>query len=291
MLLQTESDPALLGQYALVLSGIQLRLGRADLALTGAETAVANLKSAGMNHLAHGLIHRAELHIYLGKFKSALTDLQRANDLLAGMDDVPGQLKLHLLWGVGYHGGLGDWRQAQQQLPQIKQLLSAQPKEKETVVAADIQLWLGLAKVALNTGRWLEAESLLKRVLAAVAPQCQVWWRPAALHAWGMLELARADEDERETAVAQAHRSFREGLQAVHAGGCPDELSLILLQLGLTAREIGDERCWHYLETAVQAARQRARHTDRLFVFRQAGQALLEAPNIHLQQLGQETLA
>jgi hypothetical protein len=41
----------------------------------------------------------------------------------------------------------------------------------------------------------------------------------------------------------------------------------------------------------VQSAHQRARHTDRLFVLHQAGQALLEAPSAHLQQLGQETLA
>lgn len=289
-LLQKEADPQLLGQENLVLSRIQLRLGRADLALEAAETAAANLKSAGANSLAHSLVHRAEVHIYLGQFAAALPDLQRANDLFDGMDDVAGQLKLHLLWGVGYYGGLGDWRQAQQRLSQVRQLLSAQPKDKELVVEADIQLWLGLGTVALNTERWPEAESLLKRVLTAVTPQRFAWWQPAALYAWGRLLLARAPEAERETAVAQAHQSFREGLQAVQAGGCPDELPLILLQLGLTARAMGDERCWHYLETAVQSAQQRARHADRLFVLREAGQALLNAPKEHLRQLGQEIL-
>jgi tetratricopeptide (TPR) repeat protein len=290
-LLQEEADPALLGQKELVLSRIQLRLGRADLALAAAETAVVNLRSAGANSLAHGLLHRAEIHIYLGQFASAQTDLQRANDLFDGMDDVSGQLKLHLLWGVGYHGGLGDWRQAQQRLPQIRQLLSNLPKDKEPVVEADIRLWLGLGNVALNTGRWPEAEALFNRVLTAATPQHLLWWRPAALCAWGLLLLARAAKDEREAAVAQAHQSFREGLQAVHAGGCPDELPLILLQLGLTAREMGDERCWHYWETAVQATRRRARYADRLFVLREVGRALLQAPTAQLQQLGQETLA
>jgi tetratricopeptide (TPR) repeat protein len=258
--------------------------------LVAAETAVVNLRSAGANHLAHGLLHRAELHLYLGQFKSALADLQRANDLLDGMDDVPGQLKLHLLWGVGYHGGLGDWRKAQQRLSQVRQLLSARSQNKDLVVEADIRRWLGLGNVALHTERWPEAESLFKRVLTAVTPQRLVWWRPAVLYAWGMLLVARAAEDERETAVTQAHQSFREGLQAVQAGGCPDELPLILLQLGQTAQEMGDDRCWHYWETAVQSAHQRARHSDRLLVLHQAGQSLLQAPDTRLQQLGQETL-
>lgn len=290
-LLQAETAPAVLGQKALFLFRIQLRLGQADLALEAAETAVDTLRSAGANYLAHGLIHRAEINIYLGQFVAALADLQRANDLLDSMDDMPGLLRLHLLWGAGYYGGLGDWRQAQQRLVQVQQLLADQPKNKDVVVEADIQLWLGLGHVALNTERWPEAESLLKRVLTAVTSQRLVWWRPAACYAWGMLQLARAGEDEWETAVSQAHQSFREGLQAVDAGGCPDELPLILLQLGLTAQEMGDERCWDYLETAVQAARQRARHTDRLFVLHEAGQTLLQAPTAHLQQLGHETLA
>ncbi len=289
-LLQDETEPTLLGQKAFVLSRIQLRLERANQALAAADTAVANLRSAGVNHLAHGLLHRAEVYLYLGQFKSALADLQRANDLLDGMDDVPGQLKLHLLWGVGYHGGLGDWRQAQQQLSQVRPLLSAHSQHKALVAEADIPLWLGLGSVALHMERWPEAESLFKRVLTAVAPQRLVWWRPAALYGWGMLLLARAVDDERETAVAQAHQTFREALQAVESGGCPDELPLILLQLGQTARQRGDDRCWHYWETAVQSARQRARHTDRMFVLQQAGQALLQAPDTRLQQLGQETL-
>jgi tetratricopeptide (TPR) repeat protein len=289
-LLQGESDPALLGQKELILSRIQLRLGQVDLALAAAETAVANLRSAGVNNLAHGLINRAEVHIYLGQFVPALADLQQANDLLDSMDDVPGQLKLHLLWSVGYHGSLGDWRQAQQRLSQVRQLLTEQPKDKDSVVEADVQLWLGLAYVALKTERWLEAESLLRRVQTAVTVQQLVWWQPAALYALGLLLLARAPEAERETAVVEAHQRFREGLQAVQAGGCPDELPLILLQLGLTAQEMRDDRCWQYLETAVQAARQRARHTDQLYVWHEAGQALLQAPNAHLQQLGHETL-
>ena len=289
-LLQEETDPALLGQKALTLSRIQHRLGQVDLALAAAETAVTNLRSAGANNLAHGLMHRAELHLYLGRYASALADLERANDLLDGMDDVPGRLKLHLLWSVGYHGGLGDWQQAQQRLPQMRQLLADQPKEKNAVSEADIQLWLGLASVALNTERWPEAESLLKRVQTAVTPPCLVWWQPAAQYAWGMLLLGRAAKDERKTAVSQAHQSFRAGLEAIHAGGCLDELPLILLRLGQTAREMGDERCWHYLETAVQAAQQRARHADRLLVLREAGHALLHAPKENLQQLGQEIL-
>lgn len=297
-LLQDESAPALLGEAQLALSQVKFRLGQADLALAAVETAVTSLRSVGSNGLAHGLTHRAAVYIYLGQFEAALADLQMASKLLEGMDDVPGQLKLYLLWGVEYNGGLGDWRQARRRLVRVGQLLTAQPKDEGMVVQEGVRLWLGLGQVALHTGRWAQAESLLQKVLTAVVSPRFIWWRPAAFYAWGMLLLAQAEDDERETAstplrkqaVTEAYRYFQKGFQAVEAGGNPDELPLILLQLGLTARELEDERCWHYLETAVQAARQRARYADQQQTLRQASLILLHAHAPHLQQLGQETL-
>jgi class 3 adenylate cyclase/tetratricopeptide (TPR) repeat protein len=291
LLLQGDPAPTLLGQAQLALSKVQLRLGQADLALVAVEMAVATLRSVGANSLAHGLTHRAAVRIYLGQFEEALADLQMAGKLFEGMDDVPGQLKLYLLWGVEYNGGQGDWRQARRRLVRVGQLLTAQPKDEGMVVQEGVRLWLGLGHVALHTARWQQAESLLQKVVTAVASARLIWWRPAAFYAWGMLLLARAEADERKTAVAEAHHFFQKGFQAVEAGGCPDELPLILLQLGLTARELADDRCWHYLETAVLAARQRARYADQLSTLRQASQALLHAPDPHLRQLGQETLA
>ncbi|MCA9902146.1 MAG: hypothetical protein KC433_28395, partial [Anaerolineales bacterium] len=68
-------------------------------------------------------------------------------------------------------------------------------------------------------------------------------------------------------------------------------LPLILLQLGLTAEKLGNERCWHYLETAVQAAQQRARFADKQWVLEQASGRLQKAPTDHLQELGHSALA
>jgi tetratricopeptide (TPR) repeat protein len=291
-LLQTDpkSDPLLLGQTQLMLSRVHLRLGQAKLALVAAKTAVASLRSAGANLLAHGLVQQAAAHIYLGNFAEALADLQMAGDLFDGMDDAEGQIKLYLLWGYDYHGGLGDWRQARRRLVRVGQLISAQPKDDGMVVQEGIRFWLSLGQVALNTARWPQAKKLLHQVVAAVTPPRLVWWQPAAYYAWGKLLLASSEEDgsTRETAVANAHQFFQKGFRAVEAGGCPDELPLILLQLGLTALELKDERCWHYLETAVQAAQQRARYADRQNVLQQAGEALLQAPSAHLQNLGQQ---
>ena len=289
-LLKNESDPCLFGQTQLRLSQVQLRLGQADLALTAAVTAVASLRSAGTNGLAHGLTHRATVNIYLGQFELALADLQLAGKLFDEMDDVPGQMKLYLLWGYEYHGGLGEWPQAQQRLVRAGQLLHAPAKDEGVLLPDLIRLWLGLGQVALHTSRWEQAASLLQKLLTAVAPARLFWWQPAVFYAWGMLLLGRAKAAERETAVAEAHRFFRKALQAVEAGGCPDELPLILLQLGLTALEMGDDRSWDYLKTAVPAAHQRARHTDRQFVLRLAGKALLKASDAHLRELGQETI-
>ncbi|WP_420631589.1 adenylate/guanylate cyclase domain-containing protein [Candidatus Leptofilum sp.] len=292
-LLKTESDPLLLGQAQQMLSQVQMRLGQPDLALAAAETAVTNLRSAGANPHAHGLVQRAAVHIYLGNFAEALADLQLAGDLFDGMDDTPGRLKLYLLWGNDYHGGLGDWRQARRRLVRVGQLLKAHPKDDGMVVQEGIRFWLSLGQVALNTGRWPQAEKLLRQVLTAVQPRRLVWWQPAAYHAWGRLLLActPTDAPNWETAVAEAHSYFQKAFQAVEDGGCPDELSLILLQLGLTSRALGDERCWHYLETAVQTAQQRARFADRQIVLQQAGEALQQASNEHLQQLGQQAVA
>ncbi|MCP4419636.1 MAG: hypothetical protein GY805_23745, partial [Chloroflexi bacterium] len=290
LLLQNDPEPLLLGQAQLALSKVHLRLGQADLALVAAKTAVSTLRSMGTNDLAHGLTHRAAVYIYLGQFETALADMQMAGKLFESMDDVPGQLKLYLLWGVEYNGGQGNWRQARRRLVRVGQLLTAQPKDEGMVVQEGVRLWLGLGLVALHTGRWQQAESLLQKMLTAVASKQLIWWQPAAFYSWGMLLLARAEEDERKTAVAEAHRFFQKGLQAVAAGGCPDELPLILLQLGLTAHELEDDRCWHYLETAVQAAHQRTRFADKQHTLRQASQALLQAPDPHLRQLGQENI-
>ncbi|MBK7895289.1 MAG: hypothetical protein IPJ90_10520 [Anaerolineaceae bacterium] len=293
-LLQTESEPLLLGQVQLRLSQAHLRLGQTGLALSAAETAVAHLRSAGPNPLAHGLVHRAAVLIYLGHFAPALADLQLAGNLFDGMDDIPGQLKLYLLWGYDYHGGLGDWRQARRRLVRVGQLLKAHPKDEGMVVQEGLRFWLSLGQVALNSGRLPQAEKLLRQVLTAVAPRRLVWWQPAAYHAWGRLLLAQAEAvgggGNGETAVREAHQFFQKGFQAVEAGGCPDELPLILLQLANTAHTLGDDRCWHYWETAVQTAIQRARHTDRQFVLQQAGEALAQAPLPHLQQVGQQAL-
>lgn len=292
-LLQTESDPFLSGQVQLQISQAHLQLGQAVLALEAAETAVTSLRSAGANPLAHGLVHRAAVHIYLGHFAAALADLQLAGDLFDSMDDIPGQLKLYLLWGFDYLGGLGDWPQARRRLARVGQLLKANPKDEGVVVQEGIRFWLSLGQVALNSGRLPQAEKLLRQGVTAVAPRQLVWWQPAAYHAWGRLLLARAEEaaEGMETAVRDAYQIFQKGFQAVEAGGCPDELPLILLQLGNTAQVLGDERCWHYWETAVQTAQQRARYADRQTVLKQAGEALLQAPIPHLRQLGQQAVA
>ncbi len=290
-LLADETDPLLWGQVQLTLSQVLLRLGRADAALTAAETAVSRLRAAGTNLLAHGLTHRAAVYIYLGQFEAALGDLQMAGELFDGMDDVAGQLKLYLLWGVEYHGRQGDWRQARRRLVRVGQLLTAQPKDDGMVMQEGIRLWLGMGLVALHSARWDQARSLLQKVLTAVASRQFVWWQPAAYYTWGQLLLATAGEGvARQSALVEAFRSFQKGFQAVQTGGCPDELPLLLLQMGLTAVELGDTRGWDYLETAVEAARQRARHTDRQQVQQQARLALGHAPDPHLRQLGQSLM-
>ena len=217
-----------------------------------------------------------------------LADLQQAGDLFDGMDDTPGQIKLYLLWGYDYHGGLGDWRQARRRLVRVGQLLKAHPKDDGMVVQEGIRFWLSLGQVALNTGRWPQAENSIaasvnccKTPAACLVAACRFLCLGAVT--FGTYPLA---DDPRigKRPFPPPIDYFQKAFQAVEDGGCPDEIPLILLHLGLTAHALGDARCWHYLETAVQAAQQRARFADRQAVLQQAGEAFTAtAPNDHLK--------
>ena len=144
-------------------------MGQVGLVLGAAQAAVANLGSVGSNAQAHGLPHGAAVYIYQGHFEAGLADLQMGGKLFEGREDVPGQLKLYLLWGVEYNGGLGDWRQARRRLVRVGQLLTAQPKDEGPVVQEGVQLWLGMGNIALHTRRLPHAHSLPHPVLPAVA--------------------------------------------------------------------------------------------------------------------------
>jgi tetratricopeptide (TPR) repeat protein len=240
------------------------------------------VRSASPRLLAQALVARAAAHLYDGRFTETATDLQQAQAMLATMDDTVGRLRLFLLWG-DYGAGMKDWEAALQWLDKAREQWASLAKVGGTAVIESVQLRLGLAQIALHTKQSSQAASLLAVAQAEVNDHALVWWRPAVAFWQGILHQKLGNK-------MAAEQKFQEGITAVTEGGNPDELPLILLRLGQIIPE-DDLRHWHYLETAVSAAYDRARQPDKLICLQEAGACLAQAPDPRLRRIGAGCLA
>lgn len=267
------------------LSWIQFRLGRPQAAMETVEEAIGLIRGTSYNLLARVLTHRAALSIYLGRFPDALADLTIAQESFEAMDDVPGLLRLYLLWGGAYYPALRQWDKARHFLEQAQELLLSHAEEGGWYLREQVRLWLGLSQSLLQVGDAEQAKVLLAKALTAVETEKLVWWRPLALYLAGLAELARGNNQQ----ARPARRYFESALEAVQSGGCADELPLILWQLARA--EPDDGRRGRYLKACVKAAQRRARYEDRIFCLHQAGTALARYDDARLRQIGINCLA
>ena len=263
-------------------SVILLRAGRPEEALAAAEEAAALLNGVSPNLLAHALTQRAAVHIYRGQAAAAAADLQLAADLLEGTEDAPGLAAVYLLWGYEYGRIAPDGNQTRGRLERARQLLEAY-LEEDGFSAAWIRLYLGLSQAELDQGQTDEARLWLAKAVALAQAEGTVWQRPSVWYLWGETVLAAGDR-------RYARELFSEALTAVHEGGCPDDLPLILLQLArLTAKR--DTHRLRFFEAAVSAAHERSRFPDKLTCFREAGAILAEVDDGRLRRIGEGCLA
>lgn len=263
------------------LSRVQLQAGLPQEAAQNANIALAMVRSASHNLRAHILTHRAAVSIYQGHFDAALSDLRMAVDLFATMDDAVGLLQAYLLWGFEYSRGIDDWQEARRRLVQVGQLVASQ-EESSMYVQEAARLWLGLGIVAFHLKHLSQAKDLFEKAMRVIEARRLRWWRPMVLYWLARVEIAHGAAPDEGAAL------LRQAIQAIHAGGSPDELAIILLELAQLRQ--GDER-WELLEACVAAAQQRARYTDRRYCFRVAGELLLEAESPRLRRLGGSCLA
>jgi class 3 adenylate cyclase/tetratricopeptide (TPR) repeat protein len=266
----------------LSLAQVQLAQGRAREAAQTATEGVELARTTSPRLLAHLLIGRVDAWLYDGRFPEALADLQLAADVLAVMDDGLARLRLGLRWAV-YCAGQADWEGSLGQLDRARGQLAVLHKTGGTAVLESVQLRLGLAQIALHTKQWEQAISLLAAAETEATTHQLVWLRPALAYWQGMVQMALGQAE-------LAMHAFREGVTATPAGGCPDELPLLLLRLGQLTPP-AHPRHWEYLEGCVTAVYDRARHTDKQFCLQEAGLLLLHAPDARLRRMGAACLA
>jgi len=272
-----ELAQALVGQSAVLLRG-----GQPAAALAAVDEAASLLNGISPNLLAHALTQRAAVYVYQGEAEPAAVDLQLAADLLAGMADAPGLLALYLLWGYEY-GRLAPAAEPLRDHLERAQHLLEDFGEESGFTLAWVRLYLGLARLEMAAERLEEARLWLAKAVALAREPEVVWLRPSVWYLWGETALAAGDQ-------RYARELFSEALAAVHEGGCPDDLPLILLQLArLTAKQ--EAHRLRFFEAAVSAAHERSRFPDKLLCFREAGQVLAAAADGRLRRIGEGCLA
>lgn len=263
------------------LSRIQLQAGMFTAALQSVQQALVLVRGASHNLRAHILTHRAAVFIYAGRLEAAVADLQEAVDLLGKMDDAPGLMQAYLLWGFEYCHSTRDWQESRRRLAQVGQIVASEETSRMYVQEA-ARLWLGLGIVAFHLEHFAQAETLFQRGMHIIESRRLRWWRPTALYWLGRVSMESRDKQ------SEAAHYFRRAIRAIHDGGSPDDLPLILLHY---ARLTPGEMQWELLEACVAAAFRRARFIDRMRCLREAGERLLAAEEPRLRRLGGCSLA
>ena len=263
-------------------SQISLRLGEASAALASINQAISQIQNMSVNWRARMLLHKTAVLLYLGRLDEVRDGLTYAINLFERMDDQLGLIHARLLWGRDYCRTVEDWQTAREQLSYVGQILASDRSETKLYAAESIQLWLGLAHVALARNATTEAVRVLMRAHQTAVSQRLTWWLPELLWLMGRQQLA--DQQPVETVAA----TWKTAVSIAQTEGCPEELPLIYLSLSELPAETAVQHA--YLERCAHAALARARHRDQLTCLDAAGRRLLESDMPQLRQLGQQCL-
>ncbi len=269
------SVPVNLGMSLNNVAFIQFSLGQPHQALKTFEEAVGLGRETSHNLLALALINRSAVLAYLGQFDAALAGFEEAINLLDTMSDQYVLIEAYLLWGTEYSCARGDWEDARYRFEQAQKLIERQP---ESYPEEEARLLIGWGQIELRDGSLAAADEQLKAALAMIDERDLSWWRPAVAYLLGITELSLNKPQE-------AKMYLEKGLSAIEQGGSPDYLPLILLALGQQEKETLKK--YAYFEQCVQTAQNRARYSDRVYCFQEAGRALVHSTQPHQRQLGQ----
>jgi tetratricopeptide (TPR) repeat protein len=282
-LAQKTQRPLLIGQTMLARSQVAYYQGKYEEALRAVNEAVELVRMTSPYLLAALYLQRAKIFLVEDRFGRALSNLHLAEELYTKMEDVPGRLRLYLLWGRGYAIGLDDWEAALVWLDKARAQLAKLVKIGGTAVVESVQLRLGLACVAFHTKQWAQAEALLAEAETEATAVGLKWWLPHIFYWQGKLKLADNQKGEAEALLLTA-------LTAVSNGGNPEQRPLILLEMALLQSETSSRR-WQYLEMCLTAISDRTRHRDKMVCLQKAAAALSLAPEPRQRQMAVDCLA
>ncbi len=256
------------------------RAGHIDDALHYAHKAIDVIRNVSQNYLAHALIMRASIYCYQARFVEARLDFRMGEELLLGMDDDPGLLKLYTCWSVEAVGSAGEWELAEQILNKANLILD----RGGLLIRERAGFALAQARIAYELERFVDAEVFLQTAFALIQKHQLQWIRPQALYLRGLMKyFVEADHENGRIAMIDA-------LKAVKEGGCPDDTALILLRLAQFSPHDSDKR-WQYYEACIAAAHERSRLKDKRLCFAEAGKALAASTDERLRRIGAGCLA
>jgi predicted ATPase/class 3 adenylate cyclase len=275
----SDRTPLAVVQWAL--SQVRLRRGESRLALVAVQEAMEMMQGGALRVQVLLLMQRTAVYLYRGMLDKAAQDLQRVTALLEVMDDSLSLSQTYLLWAQ-LCMVRQQWEEALGWLEKARHSITAVQQAGGNALIEDVQLRLGLVRIALNTRQTAQAHVLIDKALRLAQTHKLLWWLPAIFYWQGMFYL-QADN------VALARRALHNGLEAVHRGGNPDELPLILLHHGLLL-PVEDGRRGQFLEAAVAAAHHQARYCDALVCYEQAGGGLAQMADDRLRRIGEGCL-
>ncbi len=207
--------------------------------------------------LAYGLRDLGGLHCHQGRYAAGLAAMQEAAAIFDEIDDKAGRAWCDLALGREYYLDVGHQDKAAVCLRCALPVLQAGESHEEVAEAL-----LGLGRLDLQQGRYIQAQTHLERALALCQSHRLRWRQPEAYARLAELALSQGQAE-------QAQRWAQQTFDAIAAGGCPDlapSAHLVLAQV--TSNSLG-----HY-DLAVETARQRSRCIDLARTLHQAGRYL-----------------
>ncbi|MFO7538185.1 MAG: adenylate/guanylate cyclase domain-containing protein [Chloroflexota bacterium] len=270
------STPLNLGISLNNLASIQFTLGKGEQSLTVYSDAVDIGRNTSNQLLALALVNRAGVQSYLGFFDKALTDFEEANRLFNAMNDEYILIEAYLLWGIEYCLTLGLWEDAAFRLDRAYQLIYAQ---LDSYPEECTRLHLGLGQLYWQTNKLDAAREEWVHAQTVIHEKNLIWWKTALYYYQAHLQLGLGD-------TLKAYELFQASIDSVKNGGCPDWLPLA--NLFLAKLEVDNtERCVYFIKETLNTARQRARYSDKVFCFEEAGNLLLKMSLDEFKKLGE----
>lgn len=254
---------------------IQFQLGNPQQSLETIGEAIDIGKESSRNFLAQALSNQGEVLSYLGRYAEANAAFEKAIALFTAMDDDPGILETHLLWGYEYCAPLNLWDEARLHYTAAQEILGTNPS---VYLEEQARLLIAAGQLELAESNLLLAQELLHDALEIVDTNAIEWWMPACTYF-----LARTYR--RLDQVETAERLLLQGKSVSEQEGCPDYLPLILYELAQIAQNPRHKE--EHLKQCLTAAQTRARFADRRFLFEKAGSELAATTRrAELKQMG-----